>query len=293
MKQRVWHFGPQDKPIDVIIEAPHASYDKDEWMELRGRLEKLGVPASILDSLESLHKVKSDVGSGNIAQAIAAHLQTLWPNLRIAVLMGDFSRVVVDFNRLAPGEGMTPPIPSEIQGEARKWLAAEHLKYLEEADALWGQLGPNGWGICPHTYAPRGVAIPDGMTAAQAAQAFWSDTEAQERSPLRSPVDIIWQRPDTDTFQHKRPKILDRIKRALEDALKVVATENKEFSMLEVVTADLRMAKHPGQVVCFKVRRDLVVDPHSGGWQPGEFMEPNLELCGQIGAAIARAFIEL
>ena len=118
--------------------------------------------------------------------------------------------------------------------------------------------GSGGVALLLHTYAPRSVSIDrvDRGIVALLRDAY--RPERYESWPLRPEVDVISESDGGDQLASRA--VVDAIRRSYE-AIGVQAKVNATYRLHDETTGHRHAARHPGQVVCVEIRRDLLADP--------------------------------
>ena len=283
-------FGPvagSEAPLDLLIEVPHGAAGPEEYFALKRRLRG-ALPAH----LERFFYVHTDVGAYALGEAIADRVLAARPQTRGALARSLVPRTFLDVNRLlnASAEsyasgGVTAGVPSFITNpDDLDLLLGLYADYRAAVDPLWARLAPDGLGLTPHSYAPRTVGITqvDEHIVERLAACYAPGVE--ETWPLRPEVDIITSTPDGEDLA---PTGLadDLTARLLARGVK--AERDTSYNLHPVTLGHYRSVEWPGQVLCFEVRRDLLVR----AWTPFEAMEADPEKVAPLADAFAAAIL--
>lgn len=241
---------------DWLIEVPHGA---DEQAFYDGFAQLLASP--LPDALECFFQVNTDVGSWALALALKAALEE--KGEAVCAIRCRIPRTFVDVNRVLHGhqKGFTPglqPWITDFGDQAR--LTAFHAAYTAMCEAAYTQVcGRGGRALIPHTYAPRSVPITDvDHTIVEQLRAYY-DTPRIEDCPLRPELDFITHTPEGEQLA---PEGVDDLIARLQ-AVGVDAHAGGSYTLHPVTMGARWSAQHPGQVLCFEVRRDLVTE-----WTP-------------------------
>lgn len=283
-------FGPTEgpeSPLDLVIEVPHGAAGPDELFALARRLRS-ALPARI----ERFFYVNTDVGAYALSEAIAARVLAARPQTRGVLARALVPRTFLDVNRLLDASaeayasgGVTAGVPSFITDpDDLRLLSGIYADYRAALDPIWARLAPGGLGLTPHTYAPRTVGI------SRVDERIVENLEAcyapgvEETWPLRPEVDLITTTPEG--LDLAPPGLADALTRGLA-ALGVTAERDKSYNLHPVTLGNLRSVAWPGQVLCFEVRRDLLVR----AWTPFEPMEADPAKVAPLADAFAAAIL--
>ncbi len=264
-----------------MIEIPHGATSRRHFDAVAARLAG-PLPAD----LAAFFHVNTDEGAPELARAIAAAL----PGRRVVILRALVPRTFVDCNRVVTGEvaaGMTAGLPVYLRDAADQALLLElHRRYSALAESAYEEVcGGGGLALALHTYAPRSVevAVDDDVVAALRAA---YRPGRRERWPPRPPIDLITRAPGGETLA---PSALVAALHESLSPLGLGPAENSTYELHPATTGYRHARRHPGQVLCLEVRRDLLGAP----WRP--FVESRIgprkcaRLARPLAAAIAAA----
>ncbi|MFM1871921.1 MAG: hypothetical protein RL398_1343 [Planctomycetota bacterium] len=258
------HRGPAaaaDAPPDLLLEVPHGATAAAHFDELHGRF---AAPPDV--RLREFFFVNTDVGSPELAHAVAAEFVAAHPTRTAAVVRCLIPRTFLDCNRRidaatapaasAPG-APTPGLPPWIVDERdRRMLLAMYEQYREVVEAGFAMAcGGGGLGLMVHTYAPRSidVAVDDDIVGALRAEYA---PDKLSRWPLRSPVDFITHDPEGRDLS--AAAVVAAAEREFV-AAGYATVRNGAYNLHPVTLANLVAERHPGATVCLEVRRDLLM----------------------------------
>ena len=247
---------------DLLLEVPHGATLTEHFDQLRAELQ-----GDYDDGLRDFFFVNTDVGSPELALAIAKGVVARAPTRSAVVIRCLLPRTFVDTNRAIardtvaaaskPGE-MTPGLPP--------WVlhAADRDLLLDRYFAYRGVVAPafasicegDGRALCVHTYAPRSIDVAvDEDIALALHQAYAPDRI--HTWPLRAEVDLITHDPDGLVLADE--ELAQRAEREFA-AAKVQVIRNGTYSLHPSSLAFEYAQQYPGKTLCFEVRRDLLLD---------------------------------
>lgn len=283
-------FGPDptsDAPLDLLIEVPHGAAGPEEFFALARRLR-----GALPEHLERFFFVNTDIGAYALSEAILTRVLAARPQTRGVLARALVPRTFLDVNRLlnASAEsyasgGVTAGVPSFITDpHDLDLLLGLYADYRAAIDPLWARLAPDGLGLTPHTYAPRTVGITQVDEHIVKSLAACYAPGIEETWPLRPQVDLITTTPDGEDLAP--PGLADDLTQRLL-AQGVRAERDSSYNLHPVTLGHYRSVEWPGQVLCFEVRRDLLVR----AWTPFEPMEADPEKVAPLAEAFAAAIL--
>lgn len=239
-----------------LVEVPHGADEPRHYRLLESLLR-----SPLPDDLIAFFQVNTDVGSWALGQALVRALEARGEP--VCAIRCGIPRTFVDVNRVLSDheQGFTPGLQPWITDPADKMLLTSlHVAYTSVVRAAYhGICGRGGRALIPHTYAPRTVPITDvDATIVEQLRSFY-DTPRIEECPLRPEVDFITTTPDGEDLAI--PVVPDLMARLAD--LGVKAERDGSYTLHPVTMGARWSADHPGQVLCFEVRRDLVTE-----WTP-------------------------
>jgi hypothetical protein len=257
---------PLDALATVIIEVPHGADRAAHYFDLARTLE-----GPLPDQLEHFFFVNTDVGAWQLACEIARQLTEADASRVVELIRCLIPRTLIDTNRIPGGGGegslrqggMTPGLPPYIEhptDQAR--LAALHRTYIDGVkDRLDAVCGAGGVALIPHTYGPVTMGI-ERVDADIVTNLHWAlAPERAESWPLRPEVDVIHATSDGES--HGSVDALVALVRGYE-ALGIQVVENATYHMHPSTMGFVWSVRHPGHVLSWEVRRDLLVET----WTP-------------------------
>lgn len=211
---------------------------------------------------------------------------------RVVVIRGLIPRHYIDLNRLwidedeAKKTGLTPIIPSFLkdQPEPGTKLRALYRAYHEAINAQYQQTcQAQGQAMQVHTYSPRSVSAPGGVTGALLRDA-WSDAK-RETWPLRPPGQLITGRADEPPLSDAQ---LTAMMLARFEQAQLKLSVNDPFSFHPVTTLDALGHRWPGQIMAIELGRDQLTSSYDplGPWTPSQ------EAVERFGGALALGLAE-
>ncbi len=273
---------------DLAIELPHGATRTTDYRALRARLR-----GAYDDDLVDFFHVNTDVGSPEVALAVAEALVAAAPTRSVALLRSAIPRTFVDCNRVidaAPEDfragKVTPGVPPWVrEGDDLALLRELHAAYVDAGRALVDTVcGAGGVALLLHTYAPRSVDVEvDERIVANLHAAYLP--ENVERWPLRPEVDVIGRSLAGELLLDAEV-LADLVAGYAE--LGVAVADGRTYPLHPSTWGFHHAQKWPGRALCVEIRRDLVADP----WDP--FVEMHISparaarLAGPLAAAIGR-----
>jgi hypothetical protein len=250
-----------DAMPDVLLECAHGATRAVHFDGLRGELR-----GDYGDGLRDFFFVNTDVGSPELALAVARRIVALQPTRVACVVRCLLPRTFVDCNRKVdrdalpaaskPGE-MTPGLQPWVRDPRdRELLLDRYFAYRAVVErAFAATAAKNGVALFVHTYAPRSVEVAvddrigESLRAAYAADRIGS-------WPLRPGVDLITRDPDGVEFASRTmaTRALAEFQHAGFDA-----RQNATYPLHPVTLAHHFAVQRPDATLCLEVRRDLLV----------------------------------
>ncbi|MBM3974290.1 MAG: hypothetical protein FJ301_09355 [Planctomycetes bacterium] len=276
-----------DAMPDVLLECAHGATRAAHFDGLRAELR-----GSYGDGLRDFFFVNTDVGSPELALAVARRVTERQPSRVACIVRCLLPRTFVDCNRKLerdalptasrPGE-MTPGLPAWVQDPRdRDLLLDRYFAYravVERAFAATAATG--GVALFVHTYAPRSIdvavdeRIGERLRAAYAADRIGS-------WPLRPGVDLITRDPDGVELA-SRPMV-DRARGEFQLAGFDVQ-ENASYPLHPATLAHHFAVQRPEATLCLEVRRDLLVPEFT----PFVELQPDAGKIARAAAPLAAA----
>ncbi len=257
-------------PVDLLVEVPHAAWRRAHYDAVAAHLRGPFPP-----DLRAFFHVNTDVGAEALGLTIAKGVVERPAGRRARVLACRVPRTFVDCNRELPaddgaslrGGAMTPGLASYVTDpDDRQLLSDLHRAYQAAAHAAYRDTcGAGGLALTPHTYAPRSVEVDAiGADIVEVLRACWAEPE---RWPLRPAVDLITATAEQTLAD---PDLVTQVVQGL-STLDIPATQNDTYHLHPATSAHHHSRRHPGQVLCVEVRRDLLLE----AWTP--FQEQRLD----------------
>lgn len=281
----VAHYGPSDAPIALLIEVPHGATEPDDFWSLHRQLSG-ALPAE----LDHFFYVNTDVGAAELGEATAVQFLTRVPEAHVVVVRARLPRTFLDVNRVleaTPGPlgqgGITAGIPPFItEPSDLALLRGLYTAYRAVVDPLWAVLA--GFGLTPHTYAPRTVGIERiEADIVERLHAAWHP-DMVAAWPLRPEVDLITAAPDGQVLAPEC--VVARLSERLA-AQGVSVAHNASYTLHPATLGAQRAREAPGRVLCLEVRRDLLVER----WDPFVPMQVDPGKVAPFAEALASALM--
>jgi len=285
-----WVRGADADPAaspDLLLEAPHGATLARHFDELRGELHD-----DYDDGLRDFFFVNTDVGSAELAVAIARGVVAAQPQRTALVVRCELPRTFCDTNRVVerdavgvatePGE-MTPGLPPWIRRpEDRELLLERYFAYRDVVDAAFERVcGAGGDALCVHTYAPRSLSVAVDDDIGRTLRAAYAPDKV-ETWPLRPQVDLITH--DDDGGELANPALAREAERRFA-AHGFQAVRNDTYKLHPSTLAFAFARRFPARTLCFEVRRDLLLEE----FVPFVELSPRAELVERAAAPMVEA----
>lgn len=269
----------------LLVEVPHGADRAVHYGLLEKRLQG-PLPAGLAD----FFFVNTDVAAWDLGRAVAERFVEVRPDEAALIVRCLVPRTFVDCNReldaSAQGDlkkgGVTAGIPPYVTNPADHALLRQlHARYISLTDdAYEAVVAEGGIALVPHTYAPRTVGIDkvDENIVRELHRVYAADLV--ETWPLRPEVDLITR--DADGVQLAIPNAPERLKAVLAD-VGVQAVDSETYWLHPATRAATLSRRYPGRLLCFEVRRDLVVK----AWTPFAEMEADPDKVARIAGPLA------
>ena len=246
---------------DLLIEVPHGATRADHFDELLSQLR-----GSYQDGLRDFYFVNTDVGSPELAVAVADNVVREQPGRTVAIIRSHLPRTFIDCNRAIDRDAvaaasqkgeMTPGLPPWVVEEHDRRLLLDRYQAYREVVSSGFQLvcGGGGAAVSLHTYAPRSIDVAVDEDIVAALHAAYAPDRI-ETWPLRAEVDLITDDPDGSVLADAR--LARRAEQAFAAGGFQVA-RNHTYSLHPSTLAYEFATRYPGQTLCLEVRRDLLV----------------------------------
>ncbi|MCB9743968.1 MAG: hypothetical protein H6740_15315 [Alphaproteobacteria bacterium] len=277
---------PADAPPSFFVEVPHGADESAHYLALAARMRS-ALPPDLIDFFH----VNTDVGAWDLGLSLAQRLVAARPERVAVAIRCLLPRTLVDCNRVLrpPGgvmeDGLTPGLAPWVRDPADQALLTElHAAYLGEVNAAWDAVvAAGGLGVTPHSYAPRSVGVDriDDDIAARMRE-VWSPEQVSSW-PLRPQVDLLTE--DMDARDLSPPGAAAALLPRYE-ALGIEVTENHAYRLHPITQGHALAARAPGRLLCFELRRDLLVK----AWTPFAEMHADPEAIARLGAPLVEVF---
>lgn len=265
----VCHFG--DGPPRLLLEVAHGATEREDYDRVARRLRS-ALPAE----LDHFFHVNTDVGAWELAVEIAASLP--FPSIAVRCRI---PRTFVDCNRVLGATGMTAGIPPFVDDPAdQAMLRGLHEAWRAVVDPLWAAEPETALAV--HTYAPRevGIAAVDAQIV-ENLHRCWAEPEAW---PLRPEIDLITEDPDGRLLA---PGALAQRAASNWRAAGFQVAWNGSYTLHPAALVSQRAMARPGAVLCFEVRRDLLMRR----WDPFSVMEADPARVAAVAAPMVAALL--
>jgi hypothetical protein len=274
---------------DLLFEVPHGATLAAHFDQLRSELQ-----GDYDEGLRDFFFVNTDVGSPELAMAVAQGVVARAPQRTAVVVRCLLPRTFVDTNRTIerdtvaaaskPGE-MTPGLPPWVLHAAdRDLLLDRYFAYREVVTAAFATVcEQDGRALCVHTYAPRSIDVAVDAEIAPALHRAYAP-DLIETWPLRAEVDLITHDPDGVVLADD--ELAQRAEREFAaDGVQVV--RNGTYSLHPSTLAFEFAQQYVAKTLCFEVRRDLLLD----AFVPFVELHPNPAAVSRMAGPLIRALV--
>jgi predicted N-formylglutamate amidohydrolase len=248
-------------PPDLLLEVAHGATRAAHFAALRAELRG-DYPSDLID----FFFVNTDVGSPELARAIALRVVANQPRRSAVIVRCLLPRTFVDCNRrvdrdttAAPSKKgeMTPGLQPWVQDDRdRTLLLDRYFAYRDVVTRAFELVaGGGGMSLFVHTYAPRSIDVAVDVDIARKLRAAYAP-EQLATWRLRPAVDLITHDPDGVELAH--PQLAQRAAAEFAGAGFEVA-RNSTYALHPVTLAHGFAQREPRSTLCFEVRRDLLV----------------------------------
>jgi hypothetical protein len=253
----------------LLIEVPHGADRAAHYFALAARMQGQ-LPAQ----LEHFFFVNTDVGAWQLGERIAEQYVAAHPGRSALLLQCEIPRTFVDANRVVEfGDsdskgGMTMAIPSYMQDARDQALLRDlHAQYVQVVETAYARIvGGGGFAVIPHTFAPRSVGIErvDATIVAQLHR-VWS-TDLVSTWPLRPEIELLTRDAAGALYA---PADAETMLLSAFTTSGFTPALNSTYTHHPATLGYRWAAAYPGRVLCFEVRRDLLVQE----WTPFQEMQ--------------------
>lgn len=267
----------------LLVEVPHGADEQAHYDALAARIR-----SDVPPNLDRFFHVNTDVGAWQLGLRVAQRWIEAVPTASALAIRCGIPRTFVDTNRVLGADasaGMTPGVPPYITDpEDHALLRGLHASYTATVDAAYAQVcGAGGLALIPHTYAPRTVPITtiDARIVEELERVYQPDV--LETCPLRPEIDLITHTPEGEDLSP--PGLAERLIARL-GAIGHHAQRGVSYTLHPSTQGAVWARRHPGQVLCFEVRRDLVTE-----WEPFVAKRLRDDAIDRIARAVVDALI--
>lgn len=288
-----------DQPADLLLEVPHGATTPEHLLAA----DKLG--AKKPTDWDTIYWCSTDQGAPEVAHTAASLLtDPAWVQinvgedaahissaLNVLVIRGTIPRHLADLNRawnpdgLEPGAPITSPTPPWLrdQPEVMEKLRHLHSVYSEEVARAYETIcGVGGFAMQVHTYSPRSVSLPNGLSGAALRRA-WSD-ELREQWPTRPPGQLISSRAEGPALV---PRALLEVFVEEFSRVDLALAIDDPFTMHPATMIDAWAHEFEGQMLGLEIGRAQL----SESYDPLARWAPDPELVERFAGALARSIL--
>ncbi len=271
----------------LLFEVAHGADQRshyDDWMQrLVGPF-----PEGLVDFFHA----NTDEGAWDIACATAQSFVARRPTEVVRLLRCLIPRTFIDCNRVLDGDAsahggdVTAGLPVYVDHpEDVRLLQQHHAQYTAVVDAALAEVvAAGGFAVLPHTYAPREVGIASvGRDIVSQMHRVWGPALV-ETWPLRPDVDLITL--DGDRVRQCPLGVVEPLIEGFA-TLGWVAQECGTYWLHPATRAAALSARYPGRLICFEVRRDLVMQD----WVPFSPCRPNEPVVAKVAEVLADVLV--
>lgn len=272
----------RDDSPSLLVEVPHGADERVLFDRLRERLVG-DLPAN----LEEFFHANTDIGAYQYGRRVVERLIAERPSLSAIVIRCLVPRTFIDCNRLedaAASGGVTAGIAPYVEDPAdRALLVGLHRAYVAIVEGAYSDVcDAGGFALSPHTYGPYELPIPsiDRDIVRRLREAH--RPEVIPTLPVRPEIDLLTR---TREGERMAPEgvVEDLVAGFAGEGL--TATEGRAYQLAPSTQTWRFATRHPGQVLCLEVRRDLLVEEYTAL----SAMVVNDESLDRVAAPIARA----
>ncbi len=249
-----------DAAPDLFLEVAHGATRAHHFDDLRAQLR-----GSYGDGLRDFFFVNTDVGSPELARAVAARVVKNQPRRTALVVRCLLPRTFIDCNRCiergaipqAHQAGqMTPGMPPWVTEPADQQLLLDrYFAYRDVVTAAFASVREGGFTLFVHTYAPRSIdVVVDADIGANLRAAYAPDRVGSW--PLRPAVDLITHDPDGRELAATE---LAQCTQAEFTAAGFEVARNSTYALHPITLAHAFASQRPQATLCLEVRRDLLL----------------------------------
>jgi len=250
-----------DASPDLLLEVAHGATLQRHFDDLRAELR-----GSYGDDLRDFFFVNTDVGSPELARAVAARVVRDTPRRVACIGRCLVPRTFVDCNRKIDREAvpaaskageMTPGMPPWVADAAdQRLLLDRYFAYRGVVTAAFDAVaGAGGQALFVHTYAPRSIDVPVDVNIGKALRDAYRP-ERIESFTLRPEVDLITHDPAGAPLA--AGPLATAAAAAFAGAGFQVA-HNATYPLHPVTLAHAFAVRQAAATLCLEVRRDLLL----------------------------------
>ena len=250
-------------PPSLLVEVPHGADRRAHYDALRARMVGL-----LPEDLHVFFHVNTDVGAWDYGRRVAAGVVASHPERSALLVRCLIPRTFVDANRVEDATdslgagGMTAGVAPYVRDPRDiALLLSLHRAYVDLAERAYDAVcGAGGFALSPHTYGPRtmGIAKIDDEIVHALLEAH--EPEAWASWPLRPEIDLLTK--TADGVRHAPTGMVESMMEGYA-AAGLTAVEAQSYTLHPATQTWRWLVRHPGQVLCLEVRRDLLVPTYT------------------------------
>ncbi len=250
----------RDASPGLLVEVPHGADERAHYDALRERLV-----GDLPDELDEFFHANTDIGAYAYGRRVVERLIAERPSLSALVIRSLIPRTFIDCNRLedaAASGGVTAGIAPYVEHpDDRALLVAMHREYVALIDDAYSDVcDSGGFALTPHTYGPYELPIASIDRDIVLRLRECHRPEMIPKLPVRPQIDLLTLTRDRVRLA---PEGIVEDLRAAFAAEGLTATEGQAYQLAPSTQTWRFATRHPGQVLCLEVRRDLLVTEYT------------------------------
>lgn len=272
-------------PPSLLVEVPHGADRRAHYDALRARMV-----GALPEDLHVFFHVNTDVGAWDYGQRVAEKIIAARPDRSALLVRCLIPRTFVDANRVEDAKdslargGMTAGVAPYVHDPRDIALLLElHRSYVGLVERAYEMVcGAGGFALSPHTYGPRTMGIPKIDDEIVHALRKAHEPEAWASWPVRPEIDLLTK--TAEGVRHAPPGMVEALIEGYA-AVGLTALEAKSYALHPATQTWRWLVRHPEQVLCLEVRRDLLVPEYT----PFEEMIAEPARAGRVAGPLANA----
>ena len=275
----------RDASPGLLVEVPHGADERAHYDALRERLV-----GDLPDDLHEFFHANTDIGAYQYGRRVVERLLLERPSLSAVLIRSLVPRTFIDCNRLedaAASGGVTAGVAPYVEHpDDHALLKSLHRDYVKLIDAAYSDVCESGgFALTPHTYGPYELPIASVDRDIVTRLRECHRPEVIPTLPLRPEIDLLTRTKDGVRLAPEGI-VEDLVAGFAGEGL--TATEGRAYQLVPSTQTWRFATRHPGQVLCLEVRRDLLVERYTA-LSAMEVRTESLErIAAPLSAAIGR-----